>query len=644
MKKTVLFLSVNLLFCLGIFAQKNDPTVLTINGKKIHLSEFEYIYNKNNDNNSIEKKSVDEYVNMFVDFKLKVAEAETLGLDTTRAFNSEYSGYVKQLSDQYLKPNSSVLESSKEIAEVRNYMNNEVDVSQILIKVDDKGTTNDTLQAYKKANEVYKRVLKEDFEKVALETSDDPMVKRNKGNLGWIPMFRVPSFDFEKVAFSTPIGKVAKPFRTRFGYHIVKVNGKRKSKGQVKVAHIFLMDNQKDKTVTEKNKLRIDSIYTALKGGAKFSEMVQLSEDPASKMRGGELPYFGSGQMIPTFEKVAFAMKDSGSLSKPFHSRAGWHIVQFRGKKPKLTREEKNRVINNHLKIDEKSFFNGLKSEYKYHRYAGRLEDFYKISEKYAPNDSLFLVEVKKLNKPLFTFAGNTFTQKQFTDYLVGYLKGYKFGVRTDFLKNSYDNFLKNQLYAYERIQLPKKYPDYRNLLNEYHDGILLFEVMNQEVWNKAMKDTVGLTKFFNKNKKKYKWEKPHYKGKIIYCKDKETLKAAKRIVKYADKDLMTKYLYQRLNDSIRYVKIEQGVWEKGENSLIDDEVYGAGKYTPSKEYPYFILVGKNLKKNPQTYLDVKGRVVTDYQNYLEKTWIESLRKKYPVVINRENLKKVNKK
>ncbi len=645
MKKIFLFLSIHLLGLTAILAKSDNPTVMTINGNDISLSEFEYIYNKNNTNKVIDKKTFDEYVDMFVNFKLKVEEAKSLKMDTLPAFKKEYNGYVAQLSKQYMKDDTRQKEL---LQEAYNRRKEEVEAYHILVRINSNGTSKDTLKAYNKAMKIYNRALKEDFEKLAKETSDEQNVQQFGGYIGWILGLRTP-YSFENAVFNTKKGEVSKPIRTRFGYHIIKVVNRRKSPGQVKVAHILLLDNPRDKKVNEANKIKIDSIYKAVLKGSDFGELAsKLSQDRGSSTNKGELPWFGSGEMIPNFEKNAFALKDSGDISKPIHTIAGWHIIRLLGKRPLQSFEELKGQLGNQITQTERfdlanqSFYDMLKKEYNFKLYKEALYEFYEISDNYSLNDSLFLKEISQLNKPLFSYANITFTQKQFADYLKNYTKNYRGGVRIDFIKSYYNKFLNTQLYAYERTQLRRKYPNYNNLVNEYYDGILLFEIMNKQVWEKATKDAVGLEEYFKNHKKNYKWEKPHYKGEIIYCKDKGTLLAAKRILKYAHKDSAINYLYKRLNDTTRYVKVEKGLWAKGENPLIDEQVFKQGKYTPNADYPYYILHGKNIKRKPQTYLDVKGKVGIDYQKKLEKDWIAYLRNKYPVTINREVLQKVS--
>ncbi|MFV0391549.1 MAG: peptidylprolyl isomerase [Paludibacteraceae bacterium] len=624
--------------------QQSDPTLMTINGKDVHLSEFEYIYNKNNSNNTVDKKSLDEYVDLFVNFKLKVEEAIAQGLDTTQSFKNEFEMYRNQLAEQYLTDDAGKEKLTREAYERKQ---NEVEVAHILVRIPQSGTAKDTLESFNKIKTYYERAQKEDFEKLAREVSEDPSVAQNGGYVGWISAMRTP-YTFEKMAYSTPVGKVSKPVRTFLGYHLIKVMNKRQSPGEVKVAHILLTENREDPTQNPAIGQRADSIYNLIKAGQDFGELAtKFSQDPGSASKKGELPWFGSGRMIPEFEAASFALKDKGDFTKPIRSQYGWHIIQLIDKKTMGTYDEMKSQLENEIKQNERgqqsndSFIDDLKSQYNYRVSDNALADYYNLTEKYAPNDSLFTVEINKLNAPIASFADVNITQEEFNNYLAN--RSYRGGVRSDYIKESFNQYISDRLRAYEKTQLSGKYPDYRNLENEYHDGILLFEIMNREVWDKASKDTDGLSEYFNANKSKYTWDKPHYKGRIVYAKDKETLKAAKLIVKKAEKDSVDKYLQQRLNDSIQYVKTEKGLWAEGENPVIDGKIFKKSKYTPTEEYPFYFISGKKLGTKPENYTDVRGTVTADYQDYLEKTWISHLRREYPVSIDEKVLKTVKK-
>jgi len=257
-------------------------------------------------------------------------------------------------------------------------------------------------------------------------------------------------------------------------------------------------------------------------------------------------------------------------------------------------------------------------------------------------HDSAFCSQVSGLNKTLFTFAGKTYLQNNFSDYLAKNNLTDRNSAQ-EIIDEKLNAFAEQELLAYENSQLESKYEDFRFLMQEYHDGILLFEVSNNEVWEKASKDIKGLENYFNTHKTDYTWEKPHYKGKIIYCKDKATYNAAKAIVRKLNADSIEKYLPLRLNDSIQHVKVEKGLYAQGDNKAIDRYGFKVKNavYEPSAEYPYIIVVGKNLKNSPENYTDVRGLVTADYQDYLEKTWIAALRAKYPVVIDQTVLKTI---
>ncbi|MGC3979372.1 MAG: peptidylprolyl isomerase [Paludibacteraceae bacterium] len=642
MKKLIVgFLA--LTFSTVLIAQKNDPTLIKINGKSIPLSEFEYIYNKNNSDNILDKKTLDEYVELFVNFRLKVEEALAQKLDTLSSFQSELASYQNQLAEPYLQDSET---KEKLIKEAYNRTTNEVEVSHILVKIPNAGTAADTLKAFNKALEIWKRAAKEDFSKLATQTSEDPSVEKNKGYVGWITALRTP-YAFENAAFSTPAGSVSKPVRTFLGYHIIKVSRKRASQGEAHAAHI--MKFIRPDSIKEKAKIKIDSIYQRVLAGDDFAELAKkYSDDKGSARNGGELMWFGGEQrMVPEFEDAAFALQNKGDVSKPILTLYGWHIIKLLDKRPLADYETMKSSLESKVMNDERAqmvknaFTDKVKKEYGFKLDKVAIGDFEILANKYAPTDSLFKAGLTTLNKNLFSIGNTNYTQADFAAFLKASPEGNS--VQAEYIKDKLNNFVNSKATDYEKTQLSSKYPEYYYLMKEYHDGILLFDISNREVWDKAAKDTAGLAKYFKENKTNYAWNKPHYKGRIIYCKNKETLKSAKFIVKNVSNDSIDKVLPKRLNDSIIYVKTEKGLWIEGENKIIDSSVFKKGKIEPSKEYPYYFITGKLLKNEPETYEDVRGAVTTDYQNYLEKEWIKSLREKYQVTIDENVLKTVKK-
>ena len=646
MRSQILSLALLVLFG-SVSAFASDPVLMKINGKPVYKSEFEYIYNKNNSNNSLDKKTLDEYVDLFVNFKLKVEEAKAQGLDTTQSFINELAGYRSQLTRPYLT-DSKVDEQI--LREAYERMKEDVEVSHILVRIPQGATPADTLGAWKKINSALKRLDKEDFAKVAKEISEDQSAEENGGYIGWVTAFRTV-YPFETVAFNTPVGKISAPVRTAFGYHIIKVHNRRKSQGEILVSHIMRFTAEGDEVKNKSAKQKTDSLYQRVLAGDDFGKLAsEFSEDRGSATRNGELPWFGSGRMIPEFENAAFALKNIGDVSAPIQSAFGWHIIKLLDRKGLAGFETVKADIERNVKRDEranmgqKAFVDRLRNEYGYAVNTANVNEFSKLLENKTLADSVFQLEAAKLNKPLFTFAGKEFTQSDFAAYLKKNVYSDK-TIASEVIEQKLDAFTEKEILAYEDSQLENKYEDFRFLINEYHDGILLFEVSNNEVWEKASKDTEGLARYFNEHKADYRWEKPHFKGRVISCKDKATLKAAKAIVKRSHNDSIDKYLRTRLNDSIQYVKVEKGLFAQGENKAVDKFGFKdkKAKFEPTKEYPYVFVVGKNLKNNPEDYSDVRGLVTADYQEYLEKEWIAALRSKFPVEIDQNVLKTVRK-
>ena len=586
MKKT--FLSIVLMGASLLGFAQEDKVLMTINGEPIMASEFLYIYEKNNQETSLEKKSMEEYLDLFINFKLKVTEAIAQGVDTTQEFKDELKGYRAQATPKYLQDNdaidSLVLLSYNRMANIRK-------ASHIAVQCPMDADSATLAAATAKINELRQRVTVglpkevkkgrkkitvqevEDFAEVAMTYSDDPAAKQNKGELGWIQPFRYV-YPLEDAVYNTPVGEITEVFRSPFGLHIAKVEGERAFE-EAHAAHIMKMTPAGDAQRLAAAQEAMDSIYLlATQDTADFAALAQAnSEDRGSAMRGGDLGWFGRGAMVQPFEDITFGLNE-GEISKPFQTRFGIHISKLYGKR-------------------------GIQ-----------------------PLDSMRSQLLRQVQRDQrMQIANESFIAKTRAEY------------------NLPADMSDADVKAYADARLEEKYPELRNLVREYHDGILLFDVSLREVWDKANKDHEGLTAFFKANKKQYTWDEPRYKGWLIYAKTDLAAKAAKQIVKGAsDKAKVDSILNERVNlDSVTYVKVEYGLWTAGKNAAVDE--YGfknkTATYTASEEYPVVVAVGKVLKR-PEEYNDDRGKIVTDYQDYLEKLWIASLREKYPVVINEE--------
>jgi peptidyl-prolyl cis-trans isomerase SurA len=473
MKK--LLISVLLLTATAVQAQKNDPVIMKVAGVDVPRSEFEYSYNKNNTDGVIDKKTVEEYVDLFVNYKLKVQAALDARIDTTTAFLNEFAQY----RDQQIRPTF---------------------------------VTDDDMLA--EAHNVYDQTVK---------------------NIG--------------------------------------------PDGLVQASHILILIPQKATEAQQQDaKRRIDSVYTALKAGADFEALAkQVSQDPGSAQRGGMLGWFSRNQMVKEFEDVAFSLQP-GEMSAPFLSSFGWHII---------------------LQKDRKQF-----EPFDFHR-----ENILKYLEQRN--------------------ARNYITEQKL-DAIV---------------KASNGSVTKAQLLEQRADSLSAVNPEMRYLIKEYHDGLLLYEISNQTIWDKAAKDEEALSSYFKKNKKKYKWDEPRFKGMAYHVKQQSDVKAVANCVKKLKFDEWNEALRKTFNnDSIIRIRVEKGLFKKGDNKLIDREVFKVNdtKVDSVKGYPIDATYGKLIKK-PQDYTDVRPLVTADLQDELERLWVADLRKRYSFSVNEEVLKTVNK-
>ena len=608
MKKSMLFLGAVTLSMMS-FAQSEtglEPeqaghsALMTINGKPVSAEEFLYIYEKNNQAGAIDPKTMDEYLDMFINFKLKVAEAESQGIDTTESFKKELKGYRAQATPKYLQ-DEAAMDSLVEMS--WRHMSKDRRAAHIAIQCPLNADSTAEAEALAKINdardrvtigklkmekkkvkgkwiEVEKRLPVEAFDVVAREVSTDPNVQETGGELGWITPFRYV-YPLEEAVYDTPVGAISKVFRTQYGFHFVLVEEEREHI-EVKARHIMKMvprgEGSADSLEAAK-KAEIDAILKEVNAD-NFAEVAQReSDDRGSSMRGGDLGWFGKGMMVKPFEDATFSMA-VGAISEPIRTAYGWHIIYKEGERGIQPLDSMRAQVLRQVQRDERA---------------------------------------KEADK--------SFIRKTRAEY------------------NLPTEMSDADVKAYADEHLEEKYPDLKNLVQEYHDGILLFEVSLREVWDKAAKDTAGLDAYFKANKKNYTWEAPRWKGYLIQAKDKSSAKAAQNIVKNAEKDSIQSYIARRINtDSVTYVKTQHGLWEKGKNAAIDKFGFKDknAAFTPKEDLPEVVCVGKVLKA-PACWEDEKGKVTTDYQDYLEAEWIKQLRAKYPVVINQEVWEKIRK-
>jgi peptidyl-prolyl cis-trans isomerase SurA len=655
-KHFVAFFSI--LFSVSAFAQVQDNrTLFTAGGDKVTVGEFQYVYNKNNVNNQADysEKSLRDYLNLYENFRLKVKEAEAMHLDTISSLKNELEGYRKQLAKSYLTDREI---SDKLITEAYERTKTEINASHILVKCDENANPADTLAAYKKIMALKKRLDKgEAFEKVAKENSEDPSAKTNEGNIGWFTVFGT-IYAFESVAYSLKPGETSQmPVRTEFGYHLVKLNATRPARGQIHVAHLLIRFPEKA-TQEQKDsvKKKIDEVYGYVSSGKMpFEDAVQkFSDDKATRVKGGELQWFGSGtsiRMVPEFEDAAFSIQKDGEMTKPIQTQFGWHIIKRIEKrdipsfadskadiKKKVERDSRSQVAKSVL-IDRIKRENGFTQSPDVKAQFDAKVDSTILKGNWKADSTL-----KAMNKTLFVLAGKNYTTADFAEYIEKSSKKRNDKGREALLNEYYDGFVNAKALEYEESTLESKKPEFKNLMKEYKDGILLFELMDRMVWTKAVKDTIGLESFRKNNEQKYMWG-DRAEAIIYNCNDKKICDDA---YKMAAKKPAEEIKAKLNKDGVKaHVSAIEGKYEKGQYDVVDKTEWKLGLTPINKinDSSYqFILVKQVVKPEPKSLKEAKGYIVSDYQEYLEKTWLAELRNKYPISVDESVFKSLIKK
>ena len=652
MKQIITVLSI-LIFS-SVYAQTN--TFLTIDGHSYDISEFNYIYTKNNANASYADDSLLIYVEKyFIDYKLKINEAKRLGYDTLPKLVNELKQYRSQLSRPYLidKEKNEAL-----VKEAYERTANEVRASHILVRVPNDAAPADTLIAYNKIIALRNRIVVngEDFNTVASSPSgsEDQSVKTNKGDLGYFGALQMV-YSFEEAAFNTVVGEVSMPVRTQYGYHILKVIDKRPSKGRIQAQHIMIINNtggQKE----EASKQKIDEIYDLLTAGGNFEELAQkYSDDQSSKSKGGLLPEFGGGtkqRMVPEFETAAFALKNDGDFSEPFKTPYGWHIV----KRVKLSAIPSYEKMQRELKLKvekdvrsqstQQSFITSLKKEYAFVENKDQLDKLKSIMSDKVFDGSWKNDLVFEFPSPLVTFASKSFTLNDFANHIENEQRREKPKNIDVYINYKYDTWINKIILEFEDSQLEGKHPAFKNLMREYEEGVLIFEIMQKEIWNKASEDTVGLKNYYEKNKSEFTYPE-RFQGTLFKVKDKAT---AKKTVKLLKK---TAFTDQQIQDSLNTSSKLNANYKKGTFNVNASEfrTKKTGNYRKFKEGKiklYKGLDGQYYVFNPKKRLDpsirkfseAKGIATAGYQNELQKNWMKTLRENAEIEINKTVLYK----
>ena len=619
----------------GTKQKKEKPLVVfSVAGDVVTADEFIYLYNKNHQNKEKDftAQKIEEYLSLFINFKLKVHEAKKRGMDTTAAFVKEYNSYRDELRKPYL-PDARLTDSLMRLTYER--LKEEVKASHILIKVKPDASPADTLKAYTKIIEIRKAIFQgEDFARAALAYSEDESAKVNQGNLGYFSALQMV-YPFETAAFQTPVGQVSLPVRTRYGYHILKVFDRRPARGEVEVAHIMIRNS--DDKEGEQAKNTIFTVYEQLQAGLKWEELCkQYSEDPATKDSGGKLRPFGTGGMagVPEFERIAFELQKPGEISDPFQTQYGWHIIRLEKKMPLQSFESMQASLKTRVTRDERTELSKqalqtkLRRDYKFLEHSDTKKKVLGMADSSLQRASWKPAVSSSSDKEvLFSVQGTNYSVKEFFKYVERNQKA-SAQPPAKILEQLYNNYADAIIFEKAEEQIMRDNPTYRFLLKEYYEGILLFEIMENEVWNKAADDSLGQHSYYNNHIAEY--QAGERAKTIIYSSSsKELVAQLKTMVISGDDKKVEEFA------SAKKMKMESGYFKKADKAVLQKVPWEKGVYSIENNGMYYLAWLKDiLPPGPMSFEEARPAIISDYQAFLEKMWLEQLKKKYTVKVN----------
>lgn len=645
MKKII----IGIFISLSIYVSGQQKPLMVVNGEEVSAQEFLAVFMKNNLQKKIIREELEEYLDLYLNYRLKIAEARRLKLDTIEALRKEFEGYRRTLAQPYLTKTEILDKLTQQAWERLQW---DLRVSHILVKVSPYASPSDTLRAYRRALAIRQEVLKgQSFEKVAYEKSDDEFargsqgdkpVQGNYGDLGYFSALDM-IYQFENAAYSLKVGEISMPIRTEYGYHIIKLTDKKPALGKVQVAHI-LLTLKADASEQEKQDIynKTMDIYNRIMSGESFETLAsQFSDDKGSGRRGGVLPWFGPFRMLPQFIEPLYDMKP-GDISKPILTIYGYHIVKLIDRKPhgsfnEIKVELKTRIMRDaRYRQAIEAFVKEKKGQRNFLENPVALNELIKAIPSEINESNWKSEDLKHMTKSIFSIAGKTYTQFDFAKYLEN--QGIKNIQKTDnkevFIREKYKNYINDMIIAYENDNLEYTHPEFGALMKEYFDGILIFELTDRMVWKKAMQDTVGLKSFYEQIKHKYLNPEKVEGVLLFYTSEKDAIKVYKKLAKAKQLD------NKNIDIILKKSKIETARKEEGDYVKADHQIYSnLSKVGP--HYPiqysgeYVIPIVLNIKPaQPKLLQEIKGIVTSEYQNYLEREWINELRKRYSWHIN----------
>ncbi len=604
-----------------------------INNRPVLVDEFIYLYKKNHQDpeQDYTLDKIEEYLSLYVNFKLKVEEARARGMDTTAAFLREFNQYRDELRKPYL-PGNGLADSLAKMAYQR--LKEEIRASHILILVGPDASPADTARAYSRIVELRNRITSgEPFEKVAAEASEDQSARVNHGDLGFFSALQMV-YPFENMAYQTQVGEISPPFRTRFGYHILKVADRRVSKPEIEVSHIMVRTGEGLNDDEAKNK--IFSLYDQLQAGHPWSELCKdNSDDVSTRQNSGKLRPFRAGMMsnVPEFERTALELENPGQISDPVRTQYGWHIIRLERKIPLGKYEDMAASLKTRVSRDERTQISKQALHARLRSDLGFSENTQHVAKLLDMPDSLLFTRsepasASRKSPVLFTIKGRSFTQDDFSSYA-------RRSARRMGRKQQYDAFVEDAVMGIQEELILRDNPEFRYLVNEYYEGILLFEIMEKEVWNKASSDSVGQFRYYEQNRQKYQaGERVH--ATLYSAPDIEVIISLREKLEDNVSGSIQEYV------TANKIKAESGYFTRDDKAVLRDIPWEAGFHQTENNGLYYLAWLKQvLPAGVQSFDESRPDLISDYQNHLEQEWVTDLKKKYPVKVNKKGKKYV---
>lgn len=639
-KHFILFLVATL--SINSFAQQGQEVLFSINDEPVYASEFIRVYKKNLELVKDEsQKDVDAYLDLFINYKLKLNEAIALGYNEKPSYKKELKNYRNQLARNFLTDTEVTDEL---VLEAYDRTKNEVNASHILVFLSENASPQDTLFAYNEINKLRERALNEGFDKVRKEIHNGKTLFGEE--LGYFTAFKMV-YDFESVAYQTPVGEISQPFKTRFGYHILKVNDKRVSQGSVKVAHIMVALNKNDSKESPED--RINDIYQKLQQGESFEALAkQFSDDASSSNKGGELEPFKSGQLSSTeFESKAFGLQTPGETTQPFKTDFGWHIVKLIEKIPVGTFEQLKPELEAKVKRDTRanrindSRIQMLKKRYDVKPIPDHLAYFKSILNEDYFAKKWQLPEDFTGNKLLVTIQDQVVMYEEFGKHIERTQRKATAKKKIENLVDElYEDFLNTKLLQYQNDNLENEDEEFAQIVNEYRDGLLLFDLMEEKIWNAAKTDTTQIEAFYQKHKENYYWNE-RVDAIVASCSNKKSIKEVESML---NKGKSIDEIKEALNQEGKVnVIFTTGTMEADNQALPKNFKFQKGQSKIIKHDNSFriVVVNEIIPKSLKTFEEAKGPIISDYQNYKEEMWLKNLRDTHTISVNENVLNKV---